>query len=96
MCADLRRSHNRLRSGGRIDMADARTDSCVHHWVLGLPEDDIIRGRCKRCGARREYPASVEGASRQGVYDEAASLNKSVGLLPDFGGDKLPGRAGAW
>jgi hypothetical protein len=71
--------------------------NCVHHWVLGLPEDDVVRGRCKRCGLTREYPASVEGASRQGVYDEAASLSKTVQLLPDNGSSgSLPGRGGRW
>jgi hypothetical protein len=58
---------------------------CVHHWVLSAPQDDVIHGRCKRCGARRDYPASTEGISRQGVYDEAAALGKSVALLPDLG-----------
>jgi len=78
-------------------MADMLAQECVHHWVLGLPDDDVIRGRCKRCGATREYPASVEGASRQGVYDEAASLNRTVSLLPDIGGgDNLPGRERMW
>lgn len=71
-------------------MADALTQACVHHWVLAHPEDEVIRGRCKRCGATREYPASVEGASRQGVYEEAASLKTSVSLLPDSGGSGLP------
>jgi hypothetical protein len=80
-----------------MDMADMMTRACVHHWVLGVPDDDVIRGRCKRCGATREYPASVEGASRQGVYDEAASLNKTVSLLPDVGGsDRLPGTDHTW
>jgi hypothetical protein len=73
-------------------MADMLTRSCTHHWVLSHPEDDVIHGRCKRCGATREYPASVEGASREGVYGEAASLNRSVSLLPDVGGGSgLPG-----
>jgi hypothetical protein len=73
-------------------MADMLTQECVHHWVLAHPEDDVIRGRCKRCGAVREYPATVEGASRQGVYEEASSLGKTVSLLPDLGGaDRLPG-----
>jgi len=61
------------------------TANCTHHWVLGAPEDDVIRGRCKRCNAVREYPASVEGASRMGIYDEAASLSRTVTLLPDNG-----------
>jgi hypothetical protein len=54
------------------------TGTCVHHWVLARPEDEVIRGRCKRCGATREYPASVEGASREGVYEEAASLKSRM------------------
>ena len=65
-------------------MAETLTsEGCVHHWVLARPEDEVIRGRCKRCGATREYPASLEGASRQGVYEEAASLKGSIALLPD-------------
>lgn len=80
---------------------DTLTENCLrghaHHWVLGLPEDDVVKGRCKRCGLQREYPASVEGASRQGVYDEAASLNKTVELLPDNSTTSaLPGREGVW
>jgi hypothetical protein len=67
-------------------MTDRAT--CVHHWVLGLPQENVVRGRCKRCGARRDYPASVEGASREGVYEEAAGLGRSVSLLPDLGGER--------
>jgi len=69
-------------------MPDVGTRACVHHWVLSVPDEEVVRGRCKRCGATREYPASVEGASREGVYEEAASLNKSISLLPDLGGRK--------
>jgi hypothetical protein len=71
-------------------------NDCVHHWVLSLPENDVVRGRCKRCGARRDYPASVEGASRQGMYEEAAGLNRSISLLPDAGDSRLPGAARNW
>jgi hypothetical protein len=70
--------------------------TCVHHWILSLPEDDVVRGQCKRCGAKREYPASVEGASRMGIYDEAASLSRSVSLLPDGFGNGLPGVDRKW
>ena len=78
-------------------MSETTTENCVHHWVLAHPEEDVVRGRCKRCNATRDYPASVEGASRQGVYDEAASLGRSVALLPDLGGaERLPGKDRPW
>ena len=82
-------------------MGETAIGACVHHWVLAHPEDDVVRGRCKRCGETREYPASVEGASRQGVYDEAASMNRIVSLLPDIAGDRggdrgLPGGDRVW
>jgi hypothetical protein len=76
-------------------MAGTVRKPCVHHWVLGHPDANVVRGRCKRCGATREYPASVDGTSRQGIYDEAASLGKTISLLPDVwgskGGDRRPG-----
>jgi hypothetical protein len=77
-------------------MTRTTSANCVHHWVLSLPEDDIVKGKCKRCGAKREYPASVEGASRMGIYDEAASLSRSVSLLPDGGRNGLPGVDRKW
>jgi hypothetical protein len=78
-----------------MEVADNR--ACVHHWLLGAPKDDIVRGRCKRCGATRSYPASVEGISRQGIYDEAASLGGSSRLAPDIGiGSGLPRRDRSW
>jgi len=58
------------------------TGTCVHHWVLGVPDDEVVRGRCKRCGAVRDYPASIEQAPR-GPYDEASRIVATVQLLPD-------------
>ena len=57
-------------------MSNAGTAVCTHHWVLATPDDDIVRGRCKRCGETREYPASLEGASREGITAEAAGLRQ--------------------
>jgi hypothetical protein len=64
-------------------MTETLTDACVHHWVLSTPDDEVVRGRCKRCGAVRDYPASVEQASRF-AYEEAAAVGRAVRLLPDF------------
>jgi len=68
---------------------------CTHHWLLSAPDDRVVRGRCKRCGARREYPASVEGASRQGIYEEAAALGSSLAQLSEAE-RPLSARGGAW
>jgi hypothetical protein len=66
-------------------MAEAlMTASCVHYWVLGAPGDEVIEGRCKLCGASREYPASVELATKAAADREAASIVHTVKLLPDF------------
>ena len=67
-------------------MPDVGTQACRHHWVLSAPDEDIVHGRCKRCGTTREYPASLDGASREGVYAEAASLKQSSSFLPHVGG----------
>ena len=78
-------------------MQEALTVECVHHWVLGVPEDEVVRGRCKRCGTEREYPASVEQYNAQKPLDEAAAINASLQLLPDLTPDPpLSALGGAW
>ena len=52
-------------------MTEATTAACVHHWVLGTPEEEVVRGRCKRCGATREYPAAMELMVKPQVEEEA-------------------------
>ena len=51
-------------------MQEALTAQCVHHWVLGVPEDEVVRGRCKLCGAVREYPAALELAAKPAAAEE--------------------------
>jgi len=32
-----------------------------HHWDISmLATDDVYRAHCKKCGARRTYPARIE------------------------------------
>ena len=40
-------------------MDDTMSD-CTHHWILSEPDEDVVRGACKLCGAIRDYPASLE------------------------------------
>lgn len=34
---------------------------CVHHWLIESPNGSrLVAGRCKKCGAAREFPAANE------------------------------------
>lgn len=37
---------------------------CRHHWVLGQPREGVVPGRCRQCGAEREYPAVLDDFER--------------------------------
>jgi len=43
---------------------------CQHHWVLTEPHKDVIDAVCKRCLAKREYPARLETTDRFDDYQE--------------------------
>ncbi|HZP57044.1 MAG TPA: hypothetical protein VFC53_05765 [Dehalococcoidia bacterium] len=65
-------------------MESMATAACVHHWVLGTPEDEVVRGRCKRCGMEREYPASLDFSGPATIVDEVARpVSRPVRLVPD-------------
>jgi hypothetical protein len=33
---------------------------CTHHWILSEPDMGSVEGVCRRCGAQRTYPSSLE------------------------------------
>ncbi len=33
---------------------------CAHHWVIASPDGEMSLGRCKVCGAEKEFPNSAE------------------------------------
>jgi hypothetical protein len=33
---------------------------CRHHWLLGQPSQGIVQGKCRKCGAQREYQAFMD------------------------------------
>jgi len=37
---------------------------CKHRWVLGQPRQGVVPGRCRYCGAERDYPAVLEDFDR--------------------------------
>lgn len=36
-----------------------RTDECAHHWVLEAPNGAVSHGRCRVCGAIKEFRNST-------------------------------------
>ena len=34
--------------------------TCVHRWILSQPSRGSISGNCRRCGAKKSYPAGIE------------------------------------
>ena len=35
--------------------------TCKHHWLIETPRGTTSKGRCKRCGAEREFRNSADG-----------------------------------
>jgi hypothetical protein len=33
---------------------------CVHRWVIESPNGEMSRGRCRHCGAEKEFPNAAE------------------------------------
>jgi len=33
---------------------------CCHHWVLGAPQDGLIKAMCRKCDRERVYPAVLD------------------------------------
>lgn len=46
---------------------------CIHRWVLGEPRKGAVEGICRRCGARRTYPAGLEFVEAVPDYEELAA-----------------------
>ncbi len=38
----------------------AAAPGCAHHWVIASPNGEMSLGRCKVCGAEKEFPNSAE------------------------------------
>ena len=34
--------------------------TCAHHWVIASPNGEMSVGRCKVCGAEKDFPNSAE------------------------------------
>ena len=46
---------------------------CKHHWVLGQPNQGMVSGRCRICGAERQYPAVLDDVDRYYGSDRSMS-----------------------
>ncbi len=41
-------------------MEERHSTPCTHHWMLSEPDMGSVEGVCRRCGAQRTYPSSIE------------------------------------
>jgi len=42
-----------------VEERETRTVECRHHWVIETPSGSLSLGRCRRCGAVREFRNSI-------------------------------------
>ncbi len=45
---------------GGYSVAETSTSTCIHRWILSEPSKGSISGTCRRCGAKRSYPAGIQ------------------------------------
>jgi hypothetical protein len=43
-----------------VEMELVAAPTCAHHWVIASPNGEMSLGRCKVCGAEKEFPNSAE------------------------------------
>jgi hypothetical protein len=41
-------------------VASRPPETCAHHWLIETPNGALSAACCKRCGAEREMPNSIE------------------------------------
>jgi hypothetical protein len=44
----------------RVQTEPVEAPGCAHHWVIASPNGEMSMGRCKVCGAQKEFPNSAE------------------------------------
>lgn len=49
--------------------------ACVHHWMLADPSEGQIAGYCRRCAAKKVFPASPESTQRFDDYRELTAAS---------------------
>jgi len=57
-------------SEAAVEEREAKVLPCRHHWVIETPSGSLSLGRCRRCGAVREFRNSIP----ETYWDEESSL----------------------
>ena len=67
--------------------------TCAHHWVIAEPNGATSRGRCKRCGAEKDFANSEEhtywqqdGQARRQRAAQATKRTKAASKAAAVGG----------
>ncbi len=57
-------------SEAAVEERETRVLECRHHWVIETPSGSLSLGRCRRCGAVREFRNSIPDT----YWDEESSV----------------------
>ena len=66
------------REKAAVSTVDNPDEHCNHHWVIGNPDDPTSSGRCKLCGAEKDFMNYFE-SSAWGSDVSLEQLSSSAG-----------------
>jgi hypothetical protein len=52
--------------------------SCTHRWLLSAPGKQTVRAICRRCGARKAYPAGLEVLDSASLFEELKNADQTT------------------
>ena len=66
-------------SSGVVTAAPAAASpTCVHWWVLPMPNGETVKGRCKKCGKTRTYPTYASDKYSVNAKGKSQGLHESA------------------
>jgi len=79
-----------LKQEYRAETDEREAAECRHHWVIEAASGPISRGRCRVCGAEKEFQNYIEDAPWSEAVASSSGINdvlSSIELPQDEGMD---------
>lgn len=51
---------------------------CVHHWLIAPPAGPMSTGKCRKCGAEREFSTSDEKLPNSGRVKHSMAISSGI------------------